>query len=346
MCILAGVFFADGTDRENCYYAESVYYDLIKGEEVSFTDLFYEGIDVDEAMYDLLTSHPLSFYSYDFYHAPVTFTDITKLVSTDHFAMSFDRLYFNYNNPFLCVGEIYDISLDKEYLCINEPDPMEGIFEEDHYVKMSFDSTHLYPIYEYINVGEDYSMRVKVLDETDEYGERNKKINDAVRKYVSETYSVDKVTEKFLADGSTMEEIENWRLLQFYYDHSFSLGGFSDAFVVLASDKAELMFDGKTGDVIEIIDLLKDGWQNNIIIGKADEYRSSGGRQHTPEESAAIEKNILPEHAKFISFSNWAIRYGIPIDGKSYLPLAFECADSGLAIAVYVDSDYVKGFAD
>lgn len=347
MCILAGVFYSDGADRPFCYYAETVYYDLIKGKEIPFEELFYEGIDIDEALYKLLTDKPLGSYNQGFYLPAVTFGDITKIVSLENFAMTFDIICFNYNNPVFCVGEMFDLSLDNGYLCVEQPKSMKGIFDDTVFDKMIFDCTHSYPIYEYVNVGDDYEIRVKMLDENDEYGERNKKINDTVRQYLSETYSVDKVTEKFLADGLTMEEIENWRLRQFYYDHSFSLGGYSDAFVALTSYDAELLFDGKTGEIIEITDLLKEGWQDHIKIVKSGELSLSGYKQHTPEETADIDNNKIPANAEFIWFTdNFTYYYRTSIDSNPYLPLSFECADSGLEIVVLVDSDYVKDFAE
>ncbi|MBO5035887.1 MAG: substrate-binding domain-containing protein, partial [Clostridia bacterium] len=351
MCIVAGAFYSDGADRPFCYSSEAVYYDLIKGEEISFTDLFYEGIDIDEALYSLLTDRPLGSYNYEFYNAAVAFSDISKLKSTDHFSMSFDKIYFNYNNPIFCVGEMLEISLDRGYLCVEEPDPMEGIFDSSFYVKMSFALTHTSTEYEDISIGDKYEMRVKMLSETGDFAERNKKINDFVRKYVAEEYSIDKVTDYYLKKGLTLQEIEDYSYLTvFYNDNTLSLTEYSDEFVLLARDYLDdeifFIFDGKTGDVIEISDLLKEGWQNNIKIFNSRELYINHRETHTPEETAAIEMNILPENAKLYSFTHYLLSNYIPTGGKVYLPLAFVCIDSGLEISVFVDSDYVKGFAD
>ena len=261
--------------------------------------------------------------------------------------MGFDKIYFNYNNPFFCVGEMFEIPLDNGYLCVEEPNSMEGIFDVDIFNRMSFSPTHEYPIYEYVNVGEKYKVRVKMLDENDEYGDRNKKINGAVRQYVSEAYSVDNVTEYLIGRGSTIEQIKEWHELEFFYsENHLVLTGYSDAVVILTNDsEIEIMFDGKTGEVIEFSDLLKDGWQDHIKIVKSEELSSGGYRQHTPEESADIDKNIIPANAKFTSLTDYLIRYGMPSNGIAHIPLVFECADSGLAITVYIDSDYVKDFS-
>ena len=301
MCILAGVFYSDGADRPFCYYAETVYYDLINGKEIPFEELFYEGVDIDEALYKLLTDKPLGSYNQGFFLLPITYNDITKLTSTDHFAMTFNSIYFNYNNPIFCVGEIYNISLDKEYLCYNEPNDMDNIFDNDVHTKMLFTPTHSYPIYENVVIEEKYEIRVKLLDETDEFGERNKKIHDYVRKYITETYSVDNVKEYVKRYYSSVSESE---VSFFYYTTTFGLTGYSDDFVVLYRNNIELLFDGKTGEVIEFSDLLKDGWQDNINIFKSGEYASSGYRQHTPEETAEIDKNRIPENAKLIALSD------------------------------------------
>ena len=350
MCIIAGVFIYDGADREYCYHAEAVYYDLINGKEISFTDLFYKDVDIDKAIYEMLTQNTLGSYNQGFFLEAVPFSEITRLTSTEHFAMSFDKIYFTHDNPIFCVGEIFEVSLDSGYLCSDEPNDMEGIFEGNVTVALKY-LGQTYDNVEYINVGHlekypnrRFNIRVRLLSESGENSDRNKKINDYVRAYVKDTFDLNKMLDLY-KDSDEAEEIIVDNIAYTLSDKTMELIEYEAGFITLNNDSfwlnTYLIFDGRTVEVIDYTALLKDGWMNNITVENSQE-KTSSRYQHTDDERSYLEKNQIPPNATFYAFGERYGSSGVPAEGKSVLTLVFECQDSGLCITVHVDSDFVK----
>ena len=350
MCIIAGVYFADGADRLYCYHAEGVYYDLINGKEITFTDLFYKDVDVDKAIYELLTEKPLGSYNQGFFINAVPFSEITRLTSTEHFAMSFDKIYFTHDNPIFCMGEIFEISLDSGYLCADEPNNMEGVFDGAVTVQEKFLGT-VYDVVEYVDLGKiegydhyDFKIRVNFLPETGDKAQRNKKINDYVKTHLKNLYDLDKMYANYVAKGTQKEYIVD-NISYAVWESTFELKEYEMGFVALEDSSYYFnnygIFDGETGEVIDYTALLKDGWKDHITVVNSGELVSSSVR-HTDEEKAYIEKNEIPPNAEFYAIGTRHLTRGAPIDGKSVLTLTFYCPDSTCHIMVHVDSDYVK----
>ncbi len=354
MCIIAGVYYSDGADRLYCYHAEGVYYDLINGKEITLTDLFYKDVDVDKAIYEMLTSHPLGSYNQGFFIKAVPFSEITRLSSTDHFAMSFDKIYFTHDNPIFCVGEIFKISLDSGYLCVEEPNDMKGIFDGSITVRQSFIGT-VYDCVEYVDLGKiegferyTFPIRVNFLPETGDKAQRNKKINDYVRTFIKDEYALDKMYDLYYAEDKLQEVIVD-EISYAVWNTIFKLTEYEAGFVALEDNAYRFnnygFFDGETGEVIEYTALLKDGWQEHIAVVNSEELLYSVPK-HTSEERAYIERNEIPPNAEFYSLGTRNGSHGVPVDGKGVLTLEFYCPDSKMNITVYIDSDYVKNHID
>jgi len=346
MCILSVVKYMDGADREYCYYAETAYYDLINGKEIQLSDLFYEGVDVDNVLYEMLTSRPLGSYNQGFFLPAVTYSDITKLSSTEHFALTFDEIYFNYNNPIFCIGEILSITLNSGYMCVEIPNEMDGLFDESIYTYMTYIGNSSND-YEYVSMGKyndiEYTLRLKLLPETGKFSENNKLINENAKKYLVDNYNCEKLSSQYLAIGYTEDQLKEYVLAEFYGLRSFALTEYSGQFAILDDN---VVFDGITGEICDISIILKDGWEEHITISKSGDIISGKYRSHTDEESELIEQNIIPPNAYFNSFNNDRYKYDVPEDGESYLSLIYYCPDSQLNITVYVNTDYVKKFND
>ncbi len=191
----------DGADL--FYDTETAVWDMISGERLELTDLFYEGTDVDKVLNDYIKIAAETQGMTEFNIRYNMKRDFFGLPDDEYWHMDLDRIYFDIGNMYFYDGA--GISLDElesGVLVTEKPRDMTKCFTQEYAKKVykTFTSPSLSVKYRYLDEKDKYEesygqLRYAVLDE--KIYPNAKKINDTVEKYLKENMTREKVLEYY-----------------------------------------------------------------------------------------------------------------------------------------------------
>ncbi len=259
----------------NFYKTETAVWDMESGKRLDVTDLFYEGIDIDEVLYKYLmvkSDEKIdAFYSYE---RKADFAGLPK----EGWSITPEGIYFDYGNPYFTEGVFVDFKTLPEGILVTErPRDMKGSF-----IGATIFSPKLFRIkndcvYKYID-GES-SISYALLPE-DSYPNA-KKMNSIVEEHIEKYFNDKAIIDYFVSKGFSKENAEgslwwaDWRVTDYGGRYAIFSGGSIECYEVDENNverietypiKTLFVFDIKTGKEIEYEDMLLPGWKEHCTV--------------------------------------------------------------------------------
>lgn len=254
----------DGYQR--FYNVETGVWDLLAGEKIEISDLFYKGVDIDKALNDYLrraSQAPID--AYGTYHSMKR--DFAGL-PVKGWTMTADTIYILPDNPYFAYGVAYRLDLPDGYLACEQPRDMSSCFDTTKVVaKRFFREIYRNIVYDYADEG---FITYELLAE-DSYPTA-KKINSKIRAIAEEYFNRVKIINYFADQGIPEENIVNY-----LYSDSWTLEEYIGKFIkytnlldtwVYYNNKSHeypyynqpLFFDLQTGDYLDWRVLVDGDW--------------------------------------------------------------------------------------
>ena len=332
LCIAVSMVYIDGSDIfDYNYYTETAYFDLSTGEEISLSDLFYKDTDVAKELNKIFSTFDFSIKTYFGYLDLKTFKDFTQFTSEDSFALTLDKIYFNYNNSILKDCTSFDIEFPFGTMISDEPRE-SGVFLGTGEPTTPSIIVKEYQTYE---LEEHNYAYLALLPENGPFADAHIKINSYMRDYLKNNVNED-IAENF-KEELNMYTIDRFNAIEhmgrFVYFEKQNYGYIPEFNYLYPMET--LMFDAVTGERIEITDIFKDGWTENFTV---QSYHNISAAQMDE-----IKNGIIPEDFKFDRITDDTV----VINGtrKSCLTFLFRgmTADgSSSNFILAVDRDYVN----
>ena len=320
--------------NSNLYYydTEVAYFDLYTGEELSLSDLFYEGVDVDGVINGILENTELNIHIEGDYYEQILLKDFTKLGSNDSFTLTFDSIYFNHDNTLMEECMEYRIELDDKVFIVNEPRDMADLFENNVKVTRNFALS-----YEYVLEKQpDGITSFAPLPEEGENKEKNKRLNDIIRNYIKETVTEDLVND-LLAKNEYLKNVTDLQLrfaTTIYKNkaivlHGIYFNGYEEYPV------ETLVIDIQNEVIADYTLFLKDGWEETVNV--KNQWSLAGFSDEAKEH---INNNEIPPDAIFISLAI-SDQFAGNVQKKTALILSMRVPDDYSYCQVIIDPEYV-----
>ena len=254
----------DGYQR--FYNVETGVWDLLTGEKLEISDLFYNGVDIDKVLNDYLRSasqEPID--AYGTYHSMKR--DFAGLPVTG-WTMTADTIYILPDNPYFAYGVAYRLDLPDGYLACEQPRDMSACFDTTKVtVKRFFRKTYRNIVYDYADEG---FITYEFLAE-DSYPTA-RKINSKIRAIAEEYFTRERIIDYFRNLGIPEENIVNYLysdswMLEEYVGKFVKYSNWLDILVYYNNKSHEypyynqpLFFDLQTGDYMDWHTLVDRDW--------------------------------------------------------------------------------------
>jgi phosphate transport system substrate-binding protein len=220
----------DGYQRH--YHIETGVWDIITGDKLEITDLFYSNVDIAKVLNEYLrraSQEPLD--AFGTYHEMKR--DFAGLTMTG-WTMTADTIYVFPDNPYFHYGAAFELDLPDGYLVCEQPRDMSDCFDTVKVpVKRFFRKTYKNVDYRFIC---DNFIACEFLAE-DSYP-MAKAINSKIIALSEEYFSRDKVFGYFIDQGIPEEEI-------YFLDNVWKMEEYAGKFVKYANWLNSLHHDGK-----------------------------------------------------------------------------------------------------
>ncbi len=263
------------------YCTETAIWDIESGKRLEISDIFYNGIDVDEELNRYLRMKAMDrnnhFYMYelkaDFASLPESGWSITP-----------EGIYLDYGNPYFAEGVFFDFkTLPEGILVTEQPKDMENAFSDSD-IKTARFFRLINQKWDYRYLNED-TTSYALLPE-DSYPTA-KKINAEVMKHLNKYFTHDAIRKYAFENGYTEENVQealwwsDWRA-EDYGGKYVIFDGFRVDFWIMDEDGVSsvdssypceytLLFDIETGEKIEWQDMFLEGWEEHcsVMVGSA-----------------------------------------------------------------------------
>lgn len=333
LCVLSKTIYFDETEEESCFYAEAVYFDMVTGEELSLSDLFFKGVDAASAINSAIKENSLGYYDFGFFIEYKMLTDFTALPADDSFTLTFDTSYFNYKNTVFFEGAIIELDFEPGVLCIEQPRPVKGMFTDGVQQSRVFLTRYYYENSETLNDGTLFTV---FLPEKGENAIRNKKINDYMRNYYK----------TYLNKETVLSYVPNFEFLSFEFkvveyigNYIFFVSSYSESsihFKYYCYIYNSVAFDIETGEVVNFKDMVLDGWENGCRV-----FDRRNGELDKSEVRKFLDSKTA-YNCNVVSVMPHSNLLGIDNESSTCFSLYNNNDPDGDMIYLVINTDYVK----